>query len=148
MPRWECEQWHYAEAEWHHTMFTIKFGELPGSRMYTMKQLSGAALYVRVQAWKNRLCTHMTLILIHLTWAKQGASATIKPFLLLSSISSNISEKGFENTWVEKKWDQCDQKAAYKLLYVRASAEKRITYIKKKKKICCFLWFLCNLMSP
>lgn len=46
---WHGGQWHYAEAEQRHTMFTIKFGELPGSRMYTMKQLSGVALYVSVR---------------------------------------------------------------------------------------------------
>lgn len=31
-------------------MFTIKFGELPGCRMYTMKQPCGAALYVIVRS--------------------------------------------------------------------------------------------------
>lgn len=30
-------------------MFTIKFGELPGCRMYTMKKPSSAALYVIVR---------------------------------------------------------------------------------------------------
>lgn len=44
-------------------MFTIKFGELPGSGMYTMKQHSGAALYVHGWSERGSLCAHMILIL-------------------------------------------------------------------------------------
>lgn len=47
--KWQSEQWYCAETKQHHTMFTINFGELPGSRMHTMKQPSSAALYVSVR---------------------------------------------------------------------------------------------------
>lgn len=69
-------------------MFTIKFGELPGSRMYTMKQRSGAALCV--SSGPER--TAFVHIWLSFSGAKWGPRCTIKLFLLWSSISSHISK--------------------------------------------------------
>lgn len=77
----ESGKCHCAETDQPSTMFTIKFGELPGSRMYTMKQPCSATLYVSF--WPERTpFVHICLSFSGLmTCAKWARSSTFTPWM-------------------------------------------------------------------
>lgn len=77
----ESGKCHCAETDQPSTMFTIKFGELPSSRMYTMKQPCSATLYVSF--WPERTpFVHICLSFSGLmTCAKWARSSTFTPWM-------------------------------------------------------------------
>lgn len=75
---------HCAEIKQPSTMFLINFGELPSSRMYTMKRPCNATLHVSV--WPERIpFVHICLPFSgHMTWQTRGRAAQNKVKLPLT----------------------------------------------------------------